>query len=199
MDPALRDGEHGQATVEWIGLVLAIALVLGALALGARGAANGAGGGAGSKAGARELGQALAERITCAARGLPERHLAARALAARGPAGAAACATGASAGPGAGRVGARPPLPPAVPPATRRVLPRLPELPRRRRGGYGSRLERVGGRAGRLAEGAWIGCLGYGAMRYDLEHPRTPREMRPIGATMDIVADCLNPWELLFG
>jgi hypothetical protein len=57
----------------------------------------------------------------------------------------------------------------------------------------------MAGRAGRLTEGAWLACMGYGAMRYDLDHPRTPRQMRPIGSTLDIVGDCLNPSELLFG
>jgi hypothetical protein len=41
--------------------------------------------------------------------------------------------------------------------------------------------------------------MGYEAYMYDLEHPRTPREMRPIEATLDIVGNCLKPWESLFG
>jgi hypothetical protein len=150
-----------------VGLLLAIALALGALALGARGAVR-------EPAGA-ELGRALAMHIACSARDM--------------------CAS-----PEVGSDGVRG-LPPApgLPPSARRALPRLPRLPNRRpRGGVGARLERLG-RAGQAVEGAWLACLGYGALRYDLEHPRTPRQMRPIGATLGIVGDCLNPWELLPG
>jgi hypothetical protein len=177
-------GQGGQATIEWVGLVLAVGLALGALALGARGAVSDGG----REPAGRRLGQALAERITCAARDFP----------ARGgcPAGLGSAAAG-----GPAPVG-RPVLPgvPGAPPADRRALPRLPRLPNRRpRGGVGARLDRLAGRAGSLAEGAWLACLGYGAMRYDIAHPRTPREMRPIGATLDIVGDCVNPWALLFG
>jgi hypothetical protein len=164
--------QGGQATIEWVGLVLAVGLALGAVALGARGAV---GGPAGREQAGPELGRALAERIACAARDL--------------------CAAGAVA-PGAD--GGRLPAP-GVPPAARRALPQLPRLANRRpRRGLGARLERLG-RAGKAVEGAWLACLGYGAMRYDLEHPRTPREMRPLDATLDIVGDCLNPWELLPG
>jgi hypothetical protein len=53
-------GESGQATVEWVGLLLGVALMFGALVAGGREAAKGES--------AHELGDALAERITCAAR-----------------------------------------------------------------------------------------------------------------------------------
>jgi hypothetical protein len=167
---ALRGGERGQATIEWVGLLLAVGLALGALVVGARGASR-------EGTGGRELGQALAERITCGARAVS----AAGAVPARcGPAGA-----------GAPRGPRGLPAPPGVPPSTRRALPRRPRT--------GSRLERIGTRAARLAEGGWLLCMGYETYRYDLEHPRTPRELRPIGATLDIVGDCLKPWALLFG
>jgi hypothetical protein len=52
--------ERGQATVEWVGLVLGVALVLGALAAGAREAAEGES--------ADGLGEAVVERIVCGAR-----------------------------------------------------------------------------------------------------------------------------------
>jgi hypothetical protein len=173
-------GQSGQATVEWAGLLLAIALALGAVALGARGAVREP---AGGESAGPELGQALAKRITCAARDLP--------------AAPRACSAGANGGAPASGRGL--PRAPGVPPSARRALPRLPRLPNRRpRGALGTRLERLG-RAGQAVEGAWLACLGYGALRYDLEHPRTPRQMRPIGATLDIVGDCLNPWELLPG
>jgi hypothetical protein len=58
----MRSGsaERGQATVEWVGLVLGVALALGALAGGVRGTA--------SSESATGLGEAVAKRITCAAR-----------------------------------------------------------------------------------------------------------------------------------
>jgi hypothetical protein len=56
-------GERGQASVEWTGVVLLVVLVLGAL-----GAGLGLRPGRAPPSG-RELGDALAERFTCAARG----------------------------------------------------------------------------------------------------------------------------------
>ncbi len=56
-----RDPERGQATVEWIGLVLGVALLLGAVAAGGREAAKGES--------ADRLGEAVAERIVCAPKG----------------------------------------------------------------------------------------------------------------------------------
>ncbi len=52
--------ESGQATVEWVGLVLGVALVFGALVAGGREAARGQSG--------RELGEAVAGRMVCSAR-----------------------------------------------------------------------------------------------------------------------------------
>jgi hypothetical protein len=56
-----RDPERGQATVEWIGLVLGVALLLGAVAAGGREVVKGES--------ADGLGEAVAERIVCAAKG----------------------------------------------------------------------------------------------------------------------------------
>jgi hypothetical protein len=56
-----RDPERGQATVEWVGLVLGVALLLGAVSAGGREAAKGES--------ADGLGEAVAERIVCAAKG----------------------------------------------------------------------------------------------------------------------------------
>jgi hypothetical protein len=53
--------QRGQATVEWVGLLLGVTLMLGALVAGGREAAKGES--------ADGLGEAVAERITCAARG----------------------------------------------------------------------------------------------------------------------------------
>jgi hypothetical protein len=54
-------GQSGQATIEWAGLVVCLALIFGALLAGGRSAAKGEAG--------RGLGEAVAERITCAVRG----------------------------------------------------------------------------------------------------------------------------------
>jgi hypothetical protein len=56
-----RDPERGQATVEWVGLLLGVALLLGAVTAGGREAAKGES--------ADGLGEAVAERIVCAAKG----------------------------------------------------------------------------------------------------------------------------------
>jgi hypothetical protein len=53
--------QRGQATVEWVGLLLGVALMLGVLVAGGREATKGES--------ADGLGEAVAERITCAARG----------------------------------------------------------------------------------------------------------------------------------
>jgi hypothetical protein len=177
--------ERGQASVEWIGLLLAIALAMGALALGARGAAREGGAG-------RELGVAVAERITCGARVLGP-----GADGGPAPAGARRCGPAAGGSLAARRRG-RPGVP-AVPPFARRALPRLRRDPDRPRSGARARVERAGRRAAQMAEGAWLACLGIEALRYDLQHPRAPHEMRPIEATLDIVGNCVSPWEGLFG
>jgi hypothetical protein len=100
--------ESGQATVEWVGLVLGVALVFGALVAGGREAARGQSG--------RELGQAIAGRVVCAVRDA-----------------CGARAVGRPVGPRAGRAPAKPrapaaPRPRSAPPAraakAARALPR---------------------------------------------------------------------------
>jgi hypothetical protein len=174
-------GERGQATVEWIGLVLGLAVAFGgalALTRGAdfEGEANG-------------LGEALASRMTCAAR--------------------AACAAEAGAGRrGAGRrsggaVGAR---------ALRGgasvglgVPPRggSGSAPRGLRGLDGAGAgARVGVRRAfeKARKYGWAACLGYRRLRYDLDHPRFfPRDTIPPGEILDELNACLNPWKFLFG
>jgi hypothetical protein len=153
--------EGGQATVEWIGLVLGIALALAALAAGGREAVRGES--------ATALGRAVAKRITCAARD--------------------ACGVGSAAGAGGGdrRDGApggslrAPRLPRGLPPSTAADVSRL--LPG----------------AARLASRAWIVCLGYRRWRYDVDHPRTPGQAVPVGDTLEIVNECVNPWSFFFG
>jgi hypothetical protein len=187
-------GQRGQATVEWIGLVLGLALAFA----GALGATRGADFG-GEASG---LGEALASRVTCAARdgcgagqagagsalGLGEEALG------RGTGGF---------GGSAGRALGRPPRP--RPPATldafggRGIRPSAPweRFPRGLRGleGAGSGVLRALGRAGKRA---WIFCLGYRRVRYELDHPRTPRQGIPPREILDALNECLNPWQFLF-
>lgn len=161
-----RAGERGQATVEWIGLVLGLALALG----GALGVARGADFGGE----AHGLGEALASRVTCAARGschvdhpvFSRVHTSTPALDAFG-----------------GR-GIRPSAPWERAPRGLRGL-----------GGTGAGVLRALGELGRHA---WFGCLGYRRVRYDLAHPRSSREGTPSGETLDALNECLNPWEFLF-
>jgi hypothetical protein len=50
-----------------------------------------------------------------------------------------------------------------------------------------------------LTKRTWIICLGYRRWRYDVEHPRTPRQAVPIRDTLEIVNQCVNPWSFFFG
>jgi hypothetical protein len=159
-------GQCGQATVEWIGLVLGLALAFG----GALGVARGADFGGE----AHGLGEALASRVTCAARG--SCHVEHRVVP---------------------RVHAPPPTLDAF--GGRGIRPSAPweRAPRGLRGldGAGAGVLRALGQVGRRA---WIGCLGYRRLRYDLDHPRTPRESVPVGEVLDELNRCLNPWMFLF-
>ena len=167
--------ESGQATIEWTGLVLLVAIALGALLTLAR------------PVDGRRLGGSVAHAITCAARG---------GCAAAG--GAPPSARRASpriavpaASPGTGRVGspatsghAGPgPAPPhaAAPPAPRSADPAALR---------GART---------AAKRLWLLCLGYRRFRYDLEHPRAPMQGVPMSETLDTVNECLNPLSFLVG
>ena len=155
--------QRGQATVEWVGLLLALAVAFGALLAGGRGAAKGES--------ADGLGEAVAERITCAVRG--------------------SCgAGGATAGP---RLHAAPGPPRAL------GRPRALAVPIGR--GVPPRLAasvQAGG-AGHALKGTWLLCLGYHRLRYDYEHPLTPRQAMPLGDVIDMVNQCMDPLSFLFG
>jgi hypothetical protein len=140
--------ERGQATVEWVGLLLGVALMLGALVAGGREAATGES--------ADELGEAVAERITCAARG--------------------ACVA-------------------EKPPARQREAPRPPRSPRRQAGAGSAPVRGVSG----VAKRAWILCLGYRRLQYEIKNPRTPRQGVPLRKTVEMVNECVNPLSFLFG
>jgi hypothetical protein len=173
-DSASGGGERGQASVEWLGLLLVAALALGALGLlAARG--GGAGGG-------RELGQLAVRRLACAARascpGGP-RLPAAQALPGTGASPAAPASPGRA-----------PPASPA-PPAPRRAPVSGRPAGRARAVDALRHLRSVGAK---LARRAWIVCIGYRRFRLELEHPRPPTEPMPLDEALEIANACLNPY-----
>jgi hypothetical protein len=189
-------GESGQATVEWIGLVLGLALAFG----GALGVARGANFGGE----ADELGEALASRVTCAARdacgagsgpGARGGALGGRALRAGGLRGGGLRGGARGGALRGGRQWRRPP--PALDAfGGRGIRPSAPwEKPPRALAAPGSGVLRALGRAG---QHAWVFCLGYRRLRYELDHPRTPRQGVPPREIVDALNECLNPWEFLF-
>lgn len=167
--------DSGQATVEWIGLVLVVSLGFG----GALAALRGAGFGAE----ARGLGQALASAVTCAARdacraeGTEMRELS-------GAVGRRELRRWTSAPPRAfGRRGIRPTAP----------WERAPRGLRGLDGASSSVLRALGKNARHAGEFGWLACLGYQQWRYDYEHPRSPRESMPVDAVLDELNTCFNP------
>ncbi len=175
-------GEAGQAAPEWVGTVLLVTVALGALA--AFRAPWG---------GDRGVGEMVANRIACAARG----------ACAGAPGGAACAAGGACAGAPAGAVapgrpgvasparsGAPPPITRAPPPITRAPAP----VTRARAIDALRRLRAVGVT---LVKRAWIVCIGYRRFRYELEHPRAPNQVMPLAEAVDIANGCLNPYGFL--
>ena len=160
-------GERGQATVEWIGLVLALALAFaGALMVA---------GGARFDAPAHGLSDALSGRMVCAVRGTcAERSPARRAPAARAP---------------ASRL-------PVIRPPSLRYLARgvRPVRPPASAPLAGRRLLRSFARAG---EHAWIVCFGVRRLRQELDHPRSPRQTLSTHDALDVFNECLNPLQFL--
>ena len=176
-------GEGGQATVEWVALVLAAALVLGAAAAFAGSETD------------RGLGEAVAERITSAAD------------AAGAP--AAAAAAPAAAAPTSSESGRPPAAAPGQPVRKRpisgrfrtgwseaappvRAAPSAPASAPRAVDAFRS----VRGVAD-VAKHAWIVCLGYERWRHELEHPAAPTEALPVDVALSIVNTCFNPHDYL--
>jgi hypothetical protein len=170
--------ERGQATVEWAGLALLVSLAMGGL-LTVAGAAD-------FGRPARALGDALVERL---AQPLPA-HARARALL-RGAPGAGPPSSR-SRPPRGSSPGSRPRAP--GPPAGGSRSVRPPSLRYLARGvrpsGRTSRVLRTLARAG---EHAWFWCVGYRGLRYDFEHPRSPREFMSPDAVVEVLDKCLNP------
>lgn len=170
--------ERGQATVEWIGIVLLVALALAGLSRFA------------PRAEGQDLGATLAHSVTCAARDSCRR------CAARDGC-RHAQVVGISSGrrteylpPGREAFTAPPLVPHArqIRPATRPRLPSLRELAPRLRRGAGDAWRR-----------AWIACLVYERFRYAFLHPesRFPGHTIPLSELLRILNDCISPADLV--
>jgi hypothetical protein len=155
--------ERGQATAEWMGLVLGLALAFGGALTAARGADF-----SGS---AHGLGEALSGRMTCAVRDAcahptshahrhPPRRPAARAPDVR-PHSLRDLARG-----------VRPVFPPPSAPAA------------------GRRLLRSLARAG---EHAWLLCFGARRLRQELDHAQPPGQPISVHDALDVLNECVNP------
>jgi hypothetical protein len=188
-------GQRGQASVEWIVLVLLLALGLAALArLAPRADAGG-------------LGAELVHGFTCAARGGCEAQPGAR------PPGGAAARGAPVRGGAPSRLVTVPPLVP-VPPRAWGLAPRrlpwarppAPGSPRARSGRpwlrpprfAGPLVRRAGRGAGLLWRRSWMLCLGYERVRYSVLHPeiRFPHQTIPLSEDLRIANDCLSPVDL---
>ncbi len=176
------EAERGQATVEWVGLLLAVSLGMAALVAGARGAA-----GRDSEQARRALGGAVVGRLVCAAWD---------GCGAGGGGGGAS--PGGAAAPDAPRSGApggtqRPPALPFVPPGMPGPRGPVPgrDAPR-------APTAALGRGATGAVDHAWLVCLGYRRFRYDAEHPRPPTAPLPLDAALEIANDCFNPWAFVF-
>ena len=166
--------DSGQASVEWLGLVLVLALALAALVRFA------------PSAEAEALGPELLHAIGCAARG-----------------GCEAPATGAqpedAARPGRRAPGGMVSTPPLVPVAPRdRPAPSSRSLPGRLLRG-GALARRAGRSAGVLWRRSWMLCLGYERVRYGFLNPeiRFPNASIPYSEQLRIANDCLSPVDLV--
>jgi hypothetical protein len=197
--------ERGQATVEWVGIVLLVALALAALSHFA------------PKADGRDLGDAVAASVT--------RPLLRPAARSRAPARQSEQPFPIPPAhppteqpfpiPRAHPPTEQPfPIPPAHPP-TERAFPIPPLIPRagapiRRQGARSAALRirlprartllrtaRAG--AGRAWRRAWIACLVYERFRYALLHPesRFPGHTIPPSEVLRMVNDCISPLDLV--
>ena len=179
-------GEGGQASVEWIGLVLLLALGLSALVRFAPGAD------------AEALGPELLHAIGCAARG-----------GCQAPDGGASAAR-----PGGAPLGmvSTPPLVPVAPRERTAPASRWRSLRQRLFRGRalvrgGALVRRAGRGAGVLWRRSWILCLGYERARYGFLHPeiRLPHVPIPVSEDLRMANDCLSPvdlvrdWDLIRG
>jgi hypothetical protein len=173
--------ERGQASVEWIVLVLLLALALTALARFA------------PHLDAGDLGAELLSTVTCAARGgCHAKRDGRRPGSAARPGGAPG--SGAPPAGAPSRLVTAPPLLPLAPRARRSARPwlRPPRVP-------APLVRRAGRGAGVLWRRSWMICLGYERARYSVLHPeiRFPNAAIPASEGVRIANDCLSPVDLI--
>jgi hypothetical protein len=170
--------ERGQATIEWAGLVLLVALALGALAtvvpLGDQG-----------------LGVAVAERIGCAVRD----GCAAAAGADRSRPSAIERPSRREQPHGLPTGVTRPPAPVPPSPSPRLGAVRPPPLP----GELARRFPRLARVADLLGRKAWIACFGYESFLFDLRHRArvNPNLTMSPSDALGIANSCLNPYSFV--
>ena len=181
-----RGGQSGQATIEWAGLMLCLALILGALLAGGREAAKGEAG--------RGLGEAVAERITCTVRDACAAKRGARAEGERGE-GRAERGRAKAGGERRFARGVALGAPLGNPPGGRLSL--LSPPPGGRAGLR--RALRVLSGAKRFLKRTWFVCLAYRSWQGDREHPRLLGEGLPPKETADRLNECVNPLSFVFG
>jgi hypothetical protein len=173
--------EGGQASVEWVGVVLLVAVALGALArLSDRVDGSGV-----ATAG---LGATRCALAGCEGRGAPL-------------ASTTGIEGGRSPGDGARAPAARavtlPPLLPAPPPGGGATGGgRAAGAPRR----PGLRLTnpippRARARLGAVWRRAWVACFAYERVRYGLLHPENHRQVVPLRDIAQMTNDCLSPFD----
>jgi hypothetical protein len=182
-------GERGQATVEWIGVVLLVALALAALGRFA------------PRAHGEDLGMTLAHSVTCAARdGCGRGDF------------AAGIGTAASSGSRPVQRGFTPP--PLLPhradvgaggglrlPSARALLQWGRRQLAERVGPAGERalIKRLRRGTGTAWRRAWIACLVYERFRYAFMHPesRFPGHVIPLSEVVRMANDCISPLDLV--
>jgi hypothetical protein len=169
--------ERGQASVEWVGAVLLLAVTLGALARVAE------------RADGTEIATAGLRATTCALHRDCE-----------GAGGKGAPTAGGGLATTDGRPARAVTLPPLVPPpalggsdaGAGSPRPRPPAAPRRPSPLSG----RARARAGTLWRRAWLACFAYERVRYGLLHPESaPRQTVPLRGALQMVNDCMSPFD----
>jgi hypothetical protein len=172
--------ESGQATVEWVALVLVAALVLTAAAA------------LSSRDSDRGLGRLVAKRITQAPREVGR----ATAGIAPAPAGIEPATAGVAPAPGGVARSPSAAAPPASAPRAAAPPASAPQAPAHHPPPAVDAFRRLRGVA-QVAKHAWIVCLGYRRWRYELAHPSAPTEALPLREALAIANECLNPYGYL--
>jgi hypothetical protein len=164
--------ERGQASVEWVGLVLLLGLALAALLHFA------------PRPDPAEVGSELLHTLACATRGGCT----------------AGAAGGAPRAPGPRLLVTAPPVVPVAPRERRAPVaaPRPRALPAPLARGR-ALVRQAGRRAGAVYRRSWMFCLGYERVRYDILHPESsvPGEEIPLSESLRMANDCVSPVDLV--